>query len=156
MRALIVDSSKAIRAGLSRTLLSLSPLIRVTEAENGKQALKAMTQEAFDLIIADLEMEGGSGAVFIKHLQDSRLLKNKPIIIYSATPYFEQTADNIVVVSKTLTPMVELSTIIKELVFKYKICPKCPEAIDGTTCNEICFYHHLDQKWQGKVKDYLK
>jgi len=156
MRALVVDNSQATRAVLSKILLSLSPLIKVTEAENGKQALRAMTKEMFDLIITDLEMEGGSGAVFIKHLQDSRLLKNKPIIIYTSTPYFEETADNIVVVSKTLTPMAELSTIIKELIFKYKICPKCPEAINGTTCNNICFYHHLDNKWQDKIKTHLK
>ena len=156
MNVLIVDDSVEVRKGLSGVFHDLSPLIRIKEAQNGRQALNTMTSERFDLITTDLEMEGGTGEVFIQHLQKSRILKKKPIIIYSDKPYVETEADNIFYINKTATPMSELGNIVREIVFKYKVCPQCPEAINKETCNNPCFYTGKDPRCRDNINKYLK
>ncbi len=155
MLFLIVDNSEATRRTIVHILNALSPLIKYKEVQNGKQALKAMTKEAFDFIITDLEMEGGTGEVFIHHLRSSKILQKKPIIIYSSKFYEEDLSDNIVYLNKGITDIRELGKIIKELIFKYKICPNCEEAKNGEVCSEVCFYSSLDPKWQDKINDLL-
>ena len=156
MNVLVVDDSLQIRKGLVSVFTALSPMINVKEAQNGKQALKCMTTDHFEFIITDLEMEGGSGDVFIKHLQTSKVLKSKPIFIYSSTPYQETDADNIFYFDKNLVSLFELGNIIKEFIFKYKVCPNCDEAINRETCNNICFYTEIDARWREKISKYLK
>ena len=156
MRVLIADNSKESREKIVGIFREFSPDIIIREVENGKQALRALTENSYDVIVTELEMEGGDGIVFIQHLQNSRLLKYKPIIIYSDQGYYETTVDNMLFVSKIATPHRELAEIIRELIFKYKICPHCNEAINFTTCNNICFYKHIDEKWRMKIRDLLK
>ena len=118
MHVLIVNESKSLRTSLVHVFFAISPKIVVVQAPNGRQGLKEMTTQAFDFIITDLEMEGGDGETFIKHIKSSRLLKKKPIIVYSSREFSDDGYDNVIFVNKAFTPVLELAKIIKELIFK--------------------------------------
>jgi len=156
MKVLIVDESPEVRMNLALVLNGLSPRIAVTEALNGKLALHALTRNAYDFIITELDMEGGSGETFIAHLKFSRLLKEKPIVVYSDRDFDDSKYDNIVHIFKALTPLAELHTIIKELIFSHFICPRCDEHVDGVDCTEACFYRPYDPKWKAKLLANMK
>ena len=153
MNVLIADENTTIRRNLVMIFKALSPNMRVVEVLNGKSALHALTQNTYGFIVTELDMTGGSGEVFIKHLVASKLLRHKPIIVYSNKEFDDTGLENIIYVHKELTPVSELGKIIKELMFKHYACPKCPEAIDGEPCLDNCFYKTLDNKWQEKLKD---
>jgi CheY-like chemotaxis protein len=156
MRVLVADPSPAVAKSLVGALHALDARVRVTEVGNGKQALHALSQESYDFIITELDMPGGSGDVFIGHLKSARLLSHKPIIIYSDSDFDEAGHDHIIHIYKRTTSLQELNTIVKELVFKHFLCPRCGESIDGGPCGDICFYKALDIKWKQRVRELLK
>lgn len=118
MKILVVDDSFTVRRAFWRTIHSIDPLIETIEAENGKAALKALTMNKVDLIITDLEMEGGSGIDFVKHIGSSSLLKNKPIIIYSGKDPASPLPENVIYVSKSEITPVGMEHMIKEIMNK--------------------------------------
>lgn len=156
MKVLIVDDSLVVRRSIARMFNALSLEIELVEAENGKQALKALTMNIFDFIVTDLEMDGGAGENFIHHLQNSSMLRKKPVIVYSSKEYAETLPENIMYVNKGSTSIVELGRVVKELIFKFKICPKCESNINGKSCLGLCFTKTLDPKWQEKFADFME
>jgi CheY-like chemotaxis protein len=155
LRVLIADGNPGIRDGLVSFLRHLSAATRIHQVQDGRMALAALSKDVYDLIVTELDMDGGSGEAFMKHLMASKLLRHKATIVYSNKEFDDGPYDNIIYINKTLTPIAELERIIKELVFKNFICPRCPESIAGGPCNDICFYTHLDQKWRSKVREFL-
>lgn len=151
MNVLIADADVNVRKTLTRLFRLLSPRITTVEVENGKRALHALTENKFDFIVTELDMEGGSGEAFIGHLKSSRLLARKPIIIYSNRDFDDAGYENISHIHKEFTPLAELGTIIRELIFKYFICSSCEEAVNGESCGDHCFYKSLDPKWHEKL-----
>jgi signal transduction histidine kinase len=59
-RVLIVDDDRLVRRFMTDSLRSLQ--YHVTDAENGEQALAAMANERFDLLLVDFAMPGMNGA----------------------------------------------------------------------------------------------
>ena len=151
MNVLIADTDAGVRKNLVQLFQVLSPRIKTTEVENGKVALHALTENKFDFIVTELDMEGGSGDAFIRHLKASRLLSRKPIVVYSNREFDDGDSENISHIHKEFTPLTELGRIIRELIFKYFICGSCEEAVDGVSCGDLCFYKSLDPKWQEKL-----
>ncbi len=67
-RVLVVDDDKLVRRFMSDSLRSLQ--YRVTEAENGTQALEAMEHERFELLLVDFAMPGMNGADVARSAQE--------------------------------------------------------------------------------------
>ena len=61
LRVLLVDDHPTLRAGVAATLLDLDDVERVVETATGEAALTALSDEAFDVTIIDLQLPDGSG-----------------------------------------------------------------------------------------------
>ena len=70
---------------MRRALESSIEDLVIREAEDGRSALAEMTQKKVDLIITDLEMPGMDGHTFLRLVRNNPVLKQKPIIILSAS-----------------------------------------------------------------------
>ena len=80
MKILVVDDEEGMRKSLSILLESEGYL--VTEASSGTEALKALTEDAIDLVIADMRMDSMSGIDLLEHIQNRRI--QVPVIIMTA------------------------------------------------------------------------
>lgn len=110
MKILIVDDSKTVRTYIRELIASISVVIKIDEATDGKMALNFLTRERYALIITDLDMENGSGDDFVQHLLSSKILSKKNVIIYSSRPYSRSIPANFVYVNKianTLLPEIQ-------------------------------------------------
>ena len=85
MNILIVDDSATIRLAMRMLLKKEYSDALIVEAVDGKNALHALTENVFDLIITDLEMGEHDGDKFIEKLLNNKILKKKKIIIYSSS-----------------------------------------------------------------------
>lgn len=67
---LIIDDHQMVRDGIRVMLESLhSPYqFRITETENGYQAIKKITQQAFDIVLIDYQLPGMNGSEIIKNI----------------------------------------------------------------------------------------
>ncbi len=79
-RILIVDDEKLVRES-ARMLLEIDGH-RVTEAEDGREALGLFEAEKFDLIITDYKMRGMSGAELAVRIKE--ISPEKPILMITA------------------------------------------------------------------------
>lgn len=61
MNILIVDDHAVVRQGYSALLSMMLQQVTVVEAENAKQALQALHQQRFDVVILDINLEHASG-----------------------------------------------------------------------------------------------
>ena len=71
MNILIVDDSRTMRMIVKRTLRQAGfdgPEIKVTEAENGAEGLKAVQGGKFDVILSDWNMPKMNGAEMLEQL----------------------------------------------------------------------------------------
>jgi CheY-like chemotaxis protein len=81
---LIIDDSKPIRMVLHRTLEQADSTWRVSEMENGEEALRNTEMlENSVLIITDLEMPGLDSREFLRRLTQHPALAGKPILVLS-------------------------------------------------------------------------
>jgi DNA-binding NtrC family response regulator len=80
MKILVVDDEEGMRKSLSILLESEGYL--VTQAASGKEALKALAEDAVDLVIADMRMDAMSGIDLLEHIQNRRI--EVPVIIMTA------------------------------------------------------------------------
>jgi two-component system chemotaxis response regulator CheY len=82
IRALIVDDSSVMRKIVERCLRQAGmDLAQVHEASNGAEALALVNENAFDLILSDINMPVMDGLEFIRHLKDVESAKNIPIVM---------------------------------------------------------------------------
>jgi len=79
---LIVDDSAAIRKILHRVLVQAElPLGKVHEANDGAEALTALSANPVGLILSDINMPNMDGLEFLSKLKASDTLKGVPIIM---------------------------------------------------------------------------
>jgi len=78
MNVLIVDDFATMRK-IVRNVLKQIGFTNMTEAENGKAALKALKKDSVDLILCDWNMPEMSGIDLLKTLKSDDELKDIPL-----------------------------------------------------------------------------
>jgi class 3 adenylate cyclase len=86
-RILVVDDAEMNRDVLSRRLERQGH--HVTRAENGQQALDALAQSSFDLVLLDIIMPEMDGYQVLKTLKADPRLRHLPVIMLSAIDEIE-------------------------------------------------------------------
>jgi len=82
IRALIVDDSSVMRKIVERCLRQAGmDLGQVIEASNGAEALALVSENAFDLILSDINMPVMDGLEFVRRLKEMDTAKNIPIVM---------------------------------------------------------------------------
>jgi class 3 adenylate cyclase len=81
-RLLVVDDSKMMRMGISRSLRQLGVQC-IEEAGHGRQALERLAAEPFDLMLLDVEMPEMTGLQVLAQMQQHPRLKGFPVIVIS-------------------------------------------------------------------------
>jgi two-component system chemotaxis response regulator CheY len=82
-RILIVDDSAATRALIASALES-DPELEITETASGFEALRALPQGKFDLILTDINMPDINGLELVRFIKTSPHYRDKPLIIISS------------------------------------------------------------------------
>lgn len=82
-RVLVCDDTRLVRA-LIKGILSGAGY-RVTEAENGQEALDLLDEQAFDLVIVDIHMPDVDGAELLKGLRIAQSNVDLPVVICSGS-----------------------------------------------------------------------
>jgi DNA-binding NarL/FixJ family response regulator len=83
MNILIVDDERMSRTVIARLIAKKFSFCKVSEAQNGIEALAMLEQETFDLLIADLNMPGMGGLELVQVLRNDIKYQKLPIIIVS-------------------------------------------------------------------------
>ena len=78
--ALVVEDSPSMRQ-LLRFALSRVPQLTVTEADDGLDGLKKLTEGQYDIILTDLNMPIMDGLKLIKRVRADDRLRRIPIIV---------------------------------------------------------------------------
>jgi class 3 adenylate cyclase/CheY-like chemotaxis protein len=81
-RLLVVDDSKLMRMGITRSLRQLG-IEHIELASNGREALQLLSQEAFDLMLLDVEMPEMTGLEVLADMQNKPELRGFPVIVIS-------------------------------------------------------------------------
>ncbi len=80
--ALVVEDSPTMRGIIVSSLENLTN-IRSVEVANGFEALKALPQETFDIILTDINMPDINGLELLSFLKNHPLYKTIPVVIIS-------------------------------------------------------------------------
>ncbi len=80
---LVVEDSPTMRALLTASLEEISGPLKVTEAENGFEALHALPRESFDLLITDINMPDINGLELVSFVKNNPAYRAIPVIIIS-------------------------------------------------------------------------
>ena len=81
MKILIADDHAIVRRGLKQIVQGEVGLAVVEEAQDGQEALRKVQQEAYDLVILDINMPGRSGLDVLEELH--YLYPRLPVLIMS-------------------------------------------------------------------------
>jgi CheY-like chemotaxis protein len=106
-RILVCDDEEPIRLLLNE---ALKDTYEIEEATDGREAVKIVTREPFDLIITDIKMPGTHGLEAIERIRNRN--KTIPIIICSAYRLME---DDIVVKTSDVAAFITKPIDIKAL-----------------------------------------
>ena len=87
MNILVIDNDININ-GLIKSVLDLEKDYQVDFVLSGKEGLKRMKKQHYDLILLDLTMPEVSGVDIIKFMSADDDLKDIPVIVISAMPIF--------------------------------------------------------------------
>ena len=80
IRALVVDDSQAMRRSIMYALQRLSGMV-CTEAHDGAEGLKKLTQSRYDLVLTDINMPLMDGLKLISHIRQATTHRNVPIVV---------------------------------------------------------------------------
>lgn len=80
MKILIVDDKASIRAAMKTILVHLG-LSDITEAVDGEDAWCRINDEAFDLIVSDMEMPGMTGLELLRAVRTDPDVGHTPFIM---------------------------------------------------------------------------
>jgi class 3 adenylate cyclase len=89
-RLLVVDDNRVNRLLLGRALEQLGH--RVTFAENGREALKALREAAIDLVLLDIEMPEMDGYQVLAALAADPHLRDVPVVMMSSVEEVDSVA----------------------------------------------------------------
>ncbi|GMO48754.1 MAG: chemotaxis response regulator CheY [Treponemataceae bacterium] len=81
---LIVDDSRVTRNIVKNTFLELNIPCQFVEAVNGKEALKALTEQKIGLVLLDWNMPELSGLDFLQTVRAIEVYKDLPIIMVTS------------------------------------------------------------------------
>jgi two-component system chemotaxis response regulator CheY len=81
-RVLIVDDSRATRELLTSSIETIEDT-SVTETSSGVEAIRILSQDAFDLILTDVHMPDLSGLELLRFVKRSERHRNVPIFLVS-------------------------------------------------------------------------
>ncbi|AKF82536.1 response regulator [Myxococcus fulvus] len=80
IRALVVDDSQAMRRSIMYALQRISGMV-CTEAQDGAEGLKKLTQGRFDLVLTDINMPLMDGLKLIHHIRQATDHRGVPIVV---------------------------------------------------------------------------
>ena len=84
LNILIVDDSATVRAVIKKTLeIAEVPVSELYQAENGQEALDALSANWIDLVFADINMPVMTGIELVEKMAEDGLLKTVPVVIVS-------------------------------------------------------------------------
>lgn len=89
MKILVIDNDININ-GLIKSVLDLEKDYKVDFVLSGKEGLRKMKKQRYDLILLDLTMPEVSGVDIIKFMTADDELKHVPVIVVSAMPIFSK------------------------------------------------------------------
>lgn len=84
IKILVADDHTLVRKGLMQILLEVDEIESVAEAKDGKEALKKIATEKYDLVLLDISLPGRSGLDILKQIKCSD--PNLPVLMLSMHP----------------------------------------------------------------------
>lgn len=81
-KILVVDDSATMRSMLMSIIEEIKD-VELVEASNGFEALKALPQQSFDLIMTDINMPEINGLEIVHFVKNNPTYRNIPLIIIS-------------------------------------------------------------------------
>ncbi len=72
MKILVADDHAIVRAGLKQILSANSDMEVAGEAQNGQEALDAISKDHWDVVLLDMSMPGLSGIDLIKRIKEKK------------------------------------------------------------------------------------
>lgn len=84
IRILIADDHAIVREGLKQIISDDPEMVVSAEASTGSQALDRLSKGAYDVVILDVSMPGGSGLAVLKQIR--RTWPELPVIILTMYP----------------------------------------------------------------------
>jgi CheY-like chemotaxis protein len=85
LTVLLIDDTRSMRSIVRQYLEKDFKEITVTEAANGKEGQKLLSQKQYNLILCDLDMPHMNGEEFLAWLKSQQNLSRIPIIMVTAT-----------------------------------------------------------------------
>jgi len=116
LKILIVDDNEQITKMLT-TFLELKQHI-CTVANDGKEGLELIKENNSDVVLLDLAMPEFDGYAVIKDLEDNNLLKDRKIIVFTASTITQEELDKLVdrgVKSYILKP-IDIDTLLSKII----------------------------------------
>ena len=116
LKILIVDDNEQITKMLT-TFLELKQHI-CTVANDGKEGLELIKENNNDVVLLDLAMPEFDGYAVINDLEDSNLLKDRKIIVFTASTITQEELDKLVdrgVHSYILKP-IDIDTLLSKII----------------------------------------
>lgn len=83
-RLLIADDNPRIRSVIIRLVREEFRTMKISEAENGEEAIQKIRSDKFDLLILDISMPVKSGVGVLRNLRDEYI--GIPVIVISSFP----------------------------------------------------------------------
>lgn len=84
MKILIADDHAIVRKGLKQLMCDEFPVAVVTEVSNGTDALEAVKNQIWDIILLDISMPGRNGIETLKQMRSNGI--KAPILMLSIHP----------------------------------------------------------------------
>ncbi|MBU1355565.1 MAG: response regulator [Candidatus Edwardsbacteria bacterium] len=123
-KILVADDEANIRLLLEEVLGEEG--YQVTTAATGREALRKILKEEFDLLIFDIKMPEMNGLEVVEKIRE--LKKNTPVIICSAYKHLQ---DDYVVGTSGITAYITKPVNLAELKEKVKAALECGNPADG-------------------------
>ena len=82
-RILIVEDSATMRSLLASALRELEQGVKVDQASNGFEALRALPRETYDLVVTDINMPDINGLELVSFVKRNPQYRSIPLIIVS-------------------------------------------------------------------------